>query len=132
MYHAGTENLRPSRLLADSAPCAMAEQARNIDFRTGFGKWEEAGAEANPAAGAEERTQEFGQHAFEMRHRDDACAVNHEAFNLAEHGRGAHAQFVGPVAIARAYDRQRWLAPLHHADLPVRGMSAEEQAAGQE
>ena len=49
-----------------------------------------------------------------------------------EHRRGAHAQFVAPVAVAGADHRQRRLALLHHANLAVGGMRAQQHPAGQE
>src|SRR5712692_2051561 len=67
-----------------------------------------------------------------MRHRDEARFVDHEAFDLAEHRRGAHAESVAPVAISGAYDGERGFAPLHHTDLAVRGVRTQEQAARQE
>src|SRR5229473_1759135 len=67
-----------------------------------------------------------------MRHRHAARFVDHEAFDLAEHRRGAHAEFVAPVAISGAYDGERGFARLHHTDLSVRGVRTQEQAARQE
>src|SRR5207302_7796575 len=101
MNHARAEDFGPSALLADATSGAVAEQAGDIDFGARFGEREKTRAEAHAGIRPKERAQKLAEHALQMRHRDHPGAVHHKAFDLAEHRRGADAQFVATIAIAR-------------------------------
>ncbi len=132
MNHPGAENFGPSALLAHAASRASAEQAADVEFGAGLSERKEARAETHRDLRPVKGAREFAQHALQMRHRDPPGAVDHEAFDLPEHRRGAHAQLVAPVAVAGADHRQGRLAALHHADLAVGSMRAQQHPAGQE
>ena len=53
VYHSATENLHPSRMLAEATTLAAADVAGNVHFGTGLGEWEVAGTQTNLGVGAE-------------------------------------------------------------------------------
>src|SRR5258705_5075966 len=79
MDHSAAQHLGPSRMLADRASGAVAQEASDIEFRARLGERKVARAKAHRGR-SEKRARELGEAAFEMRHRDWPAMVNHEAF----------------------------------------------------
>lgn len=85
--HTATENLDPSRTLAEGASLAPAYVATYIHLGRGFGEWEIRGTQTDFGLRAEHLTRESEKHLFEIGKRDTPVYI--QSFDLMEKAVGA-------------------------------------------
>jgi len=113
--HAATQNLNPTRVLADVAAFAATNVARDVHLRRGLGEGEIRRTETHLGALAEELLYEVIQGLLQVSKRH--VLVDIQALYLMEDAVGASRDGLVAEHTARGDDADRRLVGLHHADL---------------
>ena len=127
--HAGAAHLDPAGLLADLAPGAVAEVARDVELGRGLREREEARAHAHLALAAEHGAREVLHRPAQVGERD--AAVDGEALDLVEDGRVRRVERVAPVGAAERDDVDGRLLLEHRPDLRRRRVRAQDGVVGE-
>jgi len=70
VYHAGAQDLEPSRILADPAALPLAHNAGNVNFGARLSEREKARTQPDPRSLAEILVDEYGENALQIAERD--------------------------------------------------------------
>ena len=128
IHHTATQNLDPTRVLAETAALATAQHTRDVHLGTGLGKWEVAGTQADLGIGAKQFLSEVQQHLLQV--GKGHVLVDVQALDLVEEAVGTGGDCLVAVNAAGADDADGRLVALHRAYLNRAGVAAQHDIAG--
>ena len=115
IHHAATQNLDPTRVLAETATLAAAQHAGHVHLGTGLGEREVAGTQTDFGLGAEKFLSEVQQHLLKV--GKGHILVDIKALDLVEETVGAGGDSLVAVNTAWADDADGRLLTFHRAHL---------------